>query len=90
MKSLKQLFEEMGFNPRAPLEVQKAFFKHLVASANATSCLPVNATSIKVLEPDNKKAIPRSSQSEHQKKAMTQLEFDFSAANFSVSKKQVS
>lgn len=35
MKSIGKLLEEMGFNANAPLETQKAFFKHLVQDAEA-------------------------------------------------------
>ena len=34
MKSLKQVMEEMGFNKKAPIESQKAFFNHLIGKAN--------------------------------------------------------
>jgi len=33
MHSLKKIMEEMGFNKDAPIETQKAFLKHLIASA---------------------------------------------------------
>jgi hypothetical protein len=33
MRSIKELMEEMGFNKDAPIETQKAFIKHLIASA---------------------------------------------------------
>lgn len=33
MQSVKQILAELGFNPEAPLESQKAFFKHLVKVA---------------------------------------------------------
>lgn len=33
MQSLKKIMEEMGFNKDAPLESQKAFFRHLLAAA---------------------------------------------------------
>ena len=35
MKSIGKLLEEMGFNANAPLETQKAFFKHLVQDAES-------------------------------------------------------
>ena len=35
MKSIGTLLKEMGFNADAPLETQKAFFKHLVQDAEA-------------------------------------------------------
>ena len=35
MKSIGELLQEMGFNPDAPLETQKAFFKHLVQDAES-------------------------------------------------------
>lgn len=33
MRSMKEIMEEMGFNKDAPTETQKAFIKHLIASA---------------------------------------------------------
>ena len=36
MQSLKKIMQDMGFNPDAPLETQKAFIKHLIASAEQT------------------------------------------------------
>lgn len=35
MKSIGELMKEMGFNPDAPVETQKAFFKHLVKDADS-------------------------------------------------------
>ena len=35
MKSIGEIMKEMGFNPDAPLETQKAFFKHLVQDADS-------------------------------------------------------
>lgn len=34
MKSAAQILKELGFNPDSSLEVQKAFFKHLVQQAD--------------------------------------------------------
>ena len=34
MKSLGELMKEMGFNKDAPIETQKAFFRHLINAAN--------------------------------------------------------
>lgn len=35
MKSIGEMMKEMGFNPNAPLETQKAFFKHLIQDADS-------------------------------------------------------
>ena len=35
MKSIGEMLNEMGFNADAPLDTQKAFFKHLVQDADA-------------------------------------------------------
>lgn len=61
MKSLKQLFEEMGFNPTGPLATQKAFFKYLATAAqSSTTNTPAH----------------KSGESTVKAKIMEQLEFD--------------
>lgn len=37
MKSLKELMKELGFNPNAPTNSQKAFIKNLIRSAHDLS-----------------------------------------------------
>lgn len=45
MRSIGELLAEMGFNPESSTEVQKAFFKHLVKSAEENAPMkPVVAT----------------------------------------------
>jgi len=36
MRPIGDLMKDMGFNKDAPLETQKAFFRHLIAAANAS------------------------------------------------------
>ncbi|MCB0350922.1 MAG: hypothetical protein KDD38_07050 [Bdellovibrionales bacterium] len=65
MKSIKQLMEEMGFNPNAPLSLQKAFIRHLIASANETA-------------PPKEEIKPATSPNERTKlETSVQLEFEF-------------
>lgn len=35
MKSVGEILRELGFNPNAPLETQKAFLRHLVRTAES-------------------------------------------------------
>jgi hypothetical protein len=37
MRRVGELLKDLGFNPDAPLETQKAFVRHLVRAANLTS-----------------------------------------------------
>jgi hypothetical protein len=61
MRSIKELMEEMGFNKDAPVETQKAFIKHLIASANQL---------------DQTKVEPTPAQKKNIEIAPIQLEFD--------------
>ncbi len=74
MKSTKNFLDELGFNKDAPIETQKAFFKHLIAAANTTS--------IQKYSPANAKNHSHLDESRDQKKAaeaaLVQLEFDLS------------
>ena len=68
MRSLKSLMEELGFNKEASYESQKAFVKHLIASAER-----VNPTKVQFSPPTQSiksmtESIPET----------LQLEFDFS------------
>ncbi len=58
MRSIGELLAEMGFNPDSSVDVQKAFFKHLVKSAEDNgpksqvgAPAPVAKTPIKKTEP---------------------------------------
>ena len=37
MKSVGDIFKELGFNKDASLDTQKAFLKHLISAANAST-----------------------------------------------------
>lgn len=74
MKSLKEIMSEMGFNPNAPIDTQKAFFRHLAKEASKNPDLSRETTEAHA-------------QKEHSKTAGVQLEFDLIFKN---DKKQVS
>ncbi len=67
---MKDILAEMGFNKEAPLETQKAFFKHLIAAANATSLQKYAQVSAENCN--------HTDESPGETKSMVQLEFDLS------------
>lgn len=73
MKSLSELLIELGFNPGAPIQTQKAFLKHLRTAANATALKPVQN-----LKTDTNSTSQKSGACELENSIMSQLEFDFS------------
>lgn len=45
MKSFGEIMKELGFNPEASLETQKAFFKHMALRADAKTLKSQNKVS---------------------------------------------
>lgn len=64
MKKIGDLFQDLGFNKDAPIETQKAFFRHLVAKAYPP--LPINKSNLENIE-EKKESVTETS---------TQLSFD--------------
>jgi hypothetical protein len=58
---MKELMEEMGFNKEAPTETQKAFIRHLIASAQQLSPTKVQPPKVEIKKTEE---------------ASVQLEFD--------------
>jgi hypothetical protein len=68
MKSVGELFKELGFNKDAPLETQKAFIKHLISAVNQSTNHPVAEQQVQAA-PASKIVAAKKGE---------QLEFDFS------------
>ncbi len=82
MKSIKEIMSELGFNADAPLDTQKAFFKNLVAAANATAPFSQHKTQIIPTMVEKKASEPTPAPIKKQKTPVPeQLAFDFASIN---------